>query len=558
MVFESLLAEGEQALKRSDWAAARAAFARALEVRETPAALEGLGTSCWWLDIQDEVLAARERAFRLYREQGDARGAARQATLLALDYVDYRGDTAVASGWLQRAERLLKDVEVSPEHGWFELYAGFEAIMFENDVAQARSRLERARGVSTALGSVDVEMMGIALEGHILIKEGRVAAGMRCLDEAMAAALGGEMSDLVAVRNTCCSMIYACEAVADYDRASQWCARVREFCRRLGMDTFFTICRNYYATVLVWKGAWQEAEAELGAAMQEFSDQRQNAKRECLAKLGELRRRQGRLDEAVELLARAEPHRLALSSQAAIALDRGDAQDAIDLLERVLRRLGQEDQAEKAFALGLLVRAHLLAGDFDSAEEALADLRALASAVGTQPLRAAAHEASGAVARARGDLDVAKLELQDAIDLYEVTEATFDAARVRLEYARVLCDLGRTSAALEQTIAAQTAFKRLPAGLYAQKAAEAAQELAGRLGEPPAGKELPYNLTPRETEILWLIAAGKTNQQIAGELVLSIRTVERHVTTIYEKLHLSGRSARASAAAIAVTLKANT
>ncbi|HWO73072.1 MAG TPA: hypothetical protein VNN21_05900, partial [Dehalococcoidia bacterium] len=496
MEFEALLAAGEQALKRSDWTAARQAFARALELQETPAALEGLGTSCWWLDLQEEVLDARERAFRLYREQGNARGAARQATFLALDYVDYRGETAVASGWLQRAERLLSAIETSPEHGWLELYAGFIAVMFENDVAQARSRLERARRVAAALRILDIEMMSIALEGHVLIREGRVAAGMRCLDEAMAGALGGEMSDLAAVGNTCCSMIYACEAVADYDRATQWCARVREFCRRQGMHAFFTICRNYYATVLIWRGAWDEAESELAAAMQEFREQRQNAQRECLAKLGELRRRQGRLDEALELLARAEPHRLALASRAAIALDRGDAQEAIDLIERVIRRLGQEDQAEKAFALGLLVRAHLLTRDFDAAEAALAELRTVASAVGTQPLRATANEASATLAKAQGNLDVAKLEFQDAIDLYEVTGAAFDAARLRLEYALVLADLGRTSAALEQAIAAQTVFKRLGANHHARRAADAAHELAARLGEPPSGKELPYNLTP--------------------------------------------------------------
>jgi DNA-binding CsgD family transcriptional regulator len=69
---------------------------------------------------------------------------------------------------------------------------------------------------------------------------------------------------------------------------------------------------------------------------------------------------------------------------------------------------------------------------------------------------------------------------------------------------------------------------------------------------------LPHDLTPREAEVLWLIAAGKTNQEIADVLVLSIRTVERHISTVYEKLHLRGRAARASAAAIAVNLRANT
>jgi DNA-binding NarL/FixJ family response regulator len=77
------------------------------------------------------------------------------------------------------------------------------------------------------------------------------------------------------------------------------------------------------------------------------------------------------------------------------------------------------------------------------------------------------------------------------------------------------------------------------------------------MGRPPSGA-LPYDLTPREAEVLWLIAAGKTNQEIADDLVLSIRTVERHISTVYEKLNLHGRAARASAAAIAVSLRPNT
>jgi DNA-binding NarL/FixJ family response regulator len=69
---------------------------------------------------------------------------------------------------------------------------------------------------------------------------------------------------------------------------------------------------------------------------------------------------------------------------------------------------------------------------------------------------------------------------------------------------------------------------------------------------------LPYGLTARETEVLWLIAAGKTNQDIARELVLSVRTVERHISTVYEKLGLQGRAARAAAASIALALRSNT
>jgi DNA-binding CsgD family transcriptional regulator/tetratricopeptide (TPR) repeat protein len=548
---------GNEALKRGDWAGAREAFAAAAALGETPEALEGLGTALWWLDDQSNVLEARENAFRLYRAAGDDRGAARLATALALDYVDYRGDTSSASGWMQRAEHILEGLPRSEEHAWMHLYDGLKALMFDGNFEEARRRRDLAMTLAAELGNLDVEMMAVGLDGLLLIREGKVSEGMLRVDEAMTAAVGGEMSDLPAIGNTCCFLIYACESVADYDRASLWCERTREFCRRLGMDMFFSICRNYYATVLIWKGDWEEADAELSAAVREMEVLRPGYASESFAKLGELRRRQGRLEDAEALFQRADPHRLALMGRAALALDRDEADAALDLLDRQIRRIGDEDMAERAFALGLKVSALVMAGDFPSAVECLEELESAVSLVGTQPLRATANVARGVVARASGHLDKAKLHFEDAVDLYEACDAEFDAMRVRLELATVLRELGRQTAALEQAILAQGVCNRLGAKLHADRATALVGSLTSHMGTPPGGR-LPYGLTPREAEVLWLIAEGKTNQEMAETLVLSVRTVERHISTIYEKLQLQGRAARASAAAIAVQLRSNT
>jgi pimeloyl-ACP methyl ester carboxylesterase/DNA-binding CsgD family transcriptional regulator len=70
------------------------------------------------------------------------------------------------------------------------------------------------------------------------------------------------------------------------------------------------------------------------------------------------------------------------------------------------------------------------------------------------------------------------------------------------------------------------------------------------LGPPevPASRAALRDLSPRETEVLELVAAGLTNEAIAERLFLSVRTVERHLSNVYAKLHLSGRAARAAAA----------
>src|SRR5712691_6487462 len=110
------ISRGGAALGRGDWEGARAHFKAALEHEEAPDALEGLGWAGWWLDDAVTVFDARERAYRLYRQRGDRRGAARVATWLTWDYIEFRGEQAVANGWLQRAHRLLEGLAPGPEH----------------------------------------------------------------------------------------------------------------------------------------------------------------------------------------------------------------------------------------------------------------------------------------------------------------------------------------------------------------------------------------------------------------------------------------------------------
>src|SRR3954466_13288067 len=101
----SSLQAARLALSRGAWLDAKAAFEDSLAAGESPEALEGLGTAAWWLDLADLVFDTRGRAYRLYRDQGDALAASRVAVWLAWDYWAFRGENAVANGWLQRARR---------------------------------------------------------------------------------------------------------------------------------------------------------------------------------------------------------------------------------------------------------------------------------------------------------------------------------------------------------------------------------------------------------------------------------------------------------------------
>jgi hypothetical protein len=76
---------GWSELRAANWAAARSAFETALTDQETPGALEGLSWAAWWLDDAKLLFEACERAYRLYKRDGNAASAARMCTWLASD-----------------------------------------------------------------------------------------------------------------------------------------------------------------------------------------------------------------------------------------------------------------------------------------------------------------------------------------------------------------------------------------------------------------------------------------------------------------------------------------
>lgn len=543
---------GREALTQGDWHEARRRFEEALALQETPEALEGFAMAAWWLDEFDRSFDARERAYRSYRERGDRRAAARMATALGLDYVDIRGEAAVANGWFRRARRLLEGLEPSPEHGWLSAYEGFMALEFDRNTVKARRLNGEAAVLARSLGLLDLEMLTVAAEGLILVREGEVAAGMHHLDEASAAVIAGEMTNLNAIGNACCLLIYACESVADYERAAQWCDRLEKFCKRWRLASLLAICRSYYAAVLLWRGAWGEAEAELAPAMHELEMTRPDTAAEGLARLAELRRRQGKLAEAEEILDKADPHPMTLLGRAALALERGDAVAATDLVERFLRRISEEDKAERVFALELMARAQIALGALEGAASTISEMKSIAASVGTDPLRASASFAEGLLAVAQNDHERSRRCLEDAVDLFRRSGALFETAQARLELSKALRTLGRYAAASKEAQAALESLERLGATLEAKKAKSLLQELEPTATGLADMTPNPAGLTPREVEVLRLIAAGKSNQEIASELVLSVRTVERHVSTIYEKIGATGKTARAVATAYAI------
>jgi ATP/maltotriose-dependent transcriptional regulator MalT len=531
-------------LRAGRWQAARERFGEALEAGETPEALEGLSWAAWWLDDAETVLAARERAQALYERAGDSAGAARMATWLASDQIDFRGAFAVAAGWLARAHRLLDARAPEPEHGWLAFLEGYMAHA-GGDTARAAALGRRAAELGRRFAVPDLEMLGLALEGASLVARAEVDAGMRCLDEATATALRDEAEIPISGAWACCFLVTACTAARDYRRAFEWCDRIAEFAARYGSRYMLAFCRAEYGALHLWRGRWQEAEAVLQASVEDFSHSRPVMVGRPLAGLAELRRRQGRPAEAAALLERAGTSSSAQLCRARLALDRGDAAEAAELAERVLRQAPPDRRLDRGPALELLVRARAARGELAEAGEALADLRELERAVATEPLRASADFAEGLLAAASDEGDRARLLFEDATDRFERSGGPFEAGVARSELAATLAALGRAEAAAREAAAAAEQLGALGAGPGAERARRL---LAAAPGAGAPAVPLP-ELTPREREVLCLVADGLTNRQIAERLVISEHTVHRHVTNMLRKLDLPSRAAAAALAA---------
>ena len=463
------------------------------------------------------------------------------AIWIAHDYIHFRSELAIANGWRQRARRLLEGLDPVPEHGWLALIEGQVALELNENPTLGKRLGREVAEFGRRLGVIDLEMLGLAMEGLALVSEGQVDEGMRCLDEAAAVAMSGEVEEIITMGWTSCYLINACQRVRDYDRAAQWCKKMEELSERFSFRYWLGICRANYAAVLMGRGAWKDAEAELEHAIEVLASSRPPMAAEGIVRLAELRRRQGRLDEAAELFAQIEWHLLALLGNAELALDRGDPRSAKDFLEQFLRHVPPENKTQRAAVLELLVRVQSALGERAGAAATLNDLREISTTVATQPLRASVNFSEGVVAAADGDYETARQRFEDAVNLFQQISAPYETALARTELASVLPVLGRMDAAEKQACVALESFRKLGASQETDRTAA----LLRRLQTPERTRETLSGLTHRELEVLRLVAKGLTDGQVAERLYISPRTVSQHLRSVYKKLGVPSRAAAA-------------
>jgi ATP/maltotriose-dependent transcriptional regulator MalT len=282
---------------------------------------------------------------------------------------------------------------------------------------------------------------------------------------------------------------------------------------------------------------WSEAERELADASRYLSQSRPPWEAEARVRLGELRRRQGRLAEAEQYFREVEWHPLASLGFAELSLAAGQVQDAEEYVQRVLRAVPERSVAQRAAALEVLARILAAGGRPEAAKRAVAEFEGIAGVIGTLSLQAELEWLSGVVAVASGDDVAARSHLEDAISLFERCRAPYEAAVARLALAQVL----RGQERLERSRKEAAAALRVLEALGAEVDAATARALLDS-GDAP-GSQQHVVLTERQLEILRLVARGLGDREIASTLVMSEHTVHRHIANILQRLDLPSRSA---------------
>ena len=530
---------GRAALLRGDGAAARELFEKASEYGETAEILDGMALS-YYLDTDYATTAHYlERAYASYRREGDIAAAARSARLASWVHGNINGDWAIEQGWIARACSVLGEAaEDTAEHGWLLLLRAES----ESDSDMQRQALQRARALGRATGDTALEFEALGWLGLTTVLAGRFEEGLSTLDEALAAIFAGEVDDIYVIEGSFCGMLWGCEVAQDVPRAQQWIRAAEDVRRRRNLPAMAAFCRAHYGSILTAAGRWTEAETELTEAARMFERGETRMKVNALIRLADLRVRQGRLEEAEQLLAGLGGREDTQRALAALHLAKGEIALARSAADRALS--GAIEDCGDASTLALVVEIALHEGKLGDAKRASARLDAVAGEVGGPFALAVAAMAQAQICVASG-VDGARECIERSITGFLRAQTPLEVARARLDLARIAAD-DQPEVAIAEAKAALREFERLEAARHA----DAAGALLRQLGAPVrTGAKGVGALTKRESEVLQLLGHGLSNPEISDRLYISRKTVEHHVGNILSKLQLRSRAEAAAYAA---------
>jgi DNA-binding CsgD family transcriptional regulator len=522
---------GKAALADRSWAEAYDLLADTPVSQLSGAELNALADAAWWTTRLDESIGIRQKAYATCVMEGNEIGAGGISLRLAIEHFS-RGDPSVGAGWLARAHRHLDGKDECVEVGFVPVIESTVA-RFGGDVDGAIALAARATDISGRVREPNLAAMATHTLGLALLAAGRVSEGIPMLDEAMTSAIAGELDDYFA-GVVYCNVIDACLQIADVRRAGEWSRAATAWCESLQEGSIYPgLCRVNRAEVAALSGAWAQAEAEALRAVEEIRLFDPTGGAGALYHIGEIRRRRGDVAGAEDAFGRAAD--LGHEPQPGLALLRyGEGR-----VEAARRALAHEPSPRlsplrRAQILATRVELAIADDDLDDARRSGEALEALSARFPTPALEAEATSARGLNALAEGEPERAADELRRALAMWQELRLPYEAARTRGDLGRALLARGDMEEGVRAIRSAASALEGLGAVPEARRVAAAA---------PSTDGSLPGGLTAREADVLRLVAAGKTNREIAAELFISEHTVARHLQNMFAKLGVSTRSA---------------
>lgn len=512
---------GRAAYDERAWAEAHRLLADAVE----PEDLERLAVAAHLIGRDEDSARAWEAAATAWWADGDVHRGAACAFWLAIDLL-LHGQHARSTGWMSRTRRILDE---SPTEGigpgLLAAHAGLLDYITGDD-AGAFIAFTRAVEIGRRFDSANLLVFAQVGLGETLVRLGDVAEGIGVLDEAILTVSAADVSPMN-IGLAYCAGLSVCQEVLDLGRAREWTQALSQWCEtQPDLVPYGGQCLVHRSQVMQVDGAWDDAiEAARFAQIRMAGHP---AEGEAHYQAGELLRLRGELPEAERAYLQAS--RKGRDPQPGLALLRlagGQTKAALVALDRTLDETSGD--CRRATLLAASVEVLLRIPDLPRALAQARELQAIATKHQSAVLRARAAQSLGSVLLSDGDAAAALVLLRQACVRWRDLEAPYDVARVR-ELIGVACAaLGDEETARLEREAAVAAYTGLGARPDLERLSARPSTVAG--------------LTIREVEILALVAAGRTNRQIATHLVLSEHTVRRHVQNIFAKTGVSTRSA---------------